>query len=105
MHNSHLTRQGHGQEVAEADLGCMTECSWVAPGVLLRSMEARSGNFTGLFHPSLPPTPTHTPAPGTEPPHTAVTRETLVLFIQRTISNLGQVYFWGILVACPKEPP
>lgn len=79
VHNSYsyLMCQGHSQDATEADLGCVTKYSWVAPGVMLRFMEARSGNFTGLFHPSSSPTAapntnthtyTHTHrAPVTEP--------------------------------------
>lgn len=92
--------RGHSQETAGANLGSMINWSWVASRVTFGFMGARSGNFPGLFLPAFP----LPPAPSTEP-HTVVTRETLVPFIPRTISNMGQVYFWGTLFACPKERP
>lgn len=59
---------------------------------------------------AFPTPPVHTPNTHMHPPqhrasHTAGTWETLLSFIPRTVTNLGQVYFWSILFACPKEPP
>lgn len=50
--------------------------------------------------PSLPPP--HTPAPSTEP-HTQHSLGKHWFSSCTAVSNVGQVYFWGILFACPKE--
>lgn len=78
----------------------MTTWSWVAPGVMLGFMKARSGHFTGLFLPPCPPLLSLSVCLSLSKhiaSRTAVTQETLVPFILRTISNMGQVYFWGIV--------
>lgn len=64
------TRQGRGQEAAAADLLC-DKVQLGGSRVLLRSTEARSGNFTGLFRPSLSPTLTYTPAQAQSPTHSS----------------------------------
>lgn len=80
----------------------MTEHRWGLPGYSLGPRK-QEWKLHRTF-PSLPVPPPPKARPQAQSPTHSRHSETLALFTCRTISNVGQVYFWGILFACPKEP-